>query len=93
MRRIDQRDDPLGEATRGQHDEERGSCGDRPGDELCLDPLNEKIGWKAQIEKSNEQRDHKYHHARHHERQYQLGSCFYICCLDRMIPKSFRLFG
>jgi hypothetical protein len=29
MRRIDQRDDPLGEPTCGHHDQERSGCGDR----------------------------------------------------------------
>ena len=40
---VDQRDDPLGQAARGRHDEKGGGRGDRPGDEIGFDPLAQKI--------------------------------------------------
>src|SRR6266545_1066411 len=70
---IDQRDDPIREATRRRHNEESRSRCDRPGDEIRLGPLDQKIRSQAEIEEGDEERDHAHHHARHQQRQYQSG--------------------
>ena len=66
---VDQSNDAMREASRRR--QERGRRRDRPGDEICLRPLQQKMRSLAKVEKGDEERDHGHHHARHQQRQYQ----------------------